>query len=753
MQHLPTSQQMYTIGVFFGGRSIEREVSFNSGRTICDHLDTQRFTVLPIFQAQDGTLYILPQHFLHRGKISDFEHRLSAEARRITWDDLPQLINCAFIALHGRFAEDGTLQGMFEVLQIPYFGSKTFASALGMDKSAQKTWLTHAQIMVPKGCTLSVAEIKNHKNLYAFAHQKINDAQLQYPLIIKPVHEGSSLGIKKIKDETELLEAILHAAHISQWIMQPVIIEECVQGMEFSCIIITDPVTNTPLALPPTEIVPESEEDVFNYEQKYMPGRACKYTPARCNAQTLADIQAACIKTMQALHMSEFARIDGFVKADGSIVIIDANTLGGMAPASFTFLQAAEIGLSHTQLINHLVDTTLRAAHILPPYSKKSMNTPTEQKMRVAVLMGGDSAEREISLESGRNITYKLSPHKYTSIPLFVDEHMHLYRITQKQLVKNSTKEITASLQPEQKIGWNDLSDIADFVFIGLHGGKGENGNVQGALELLNMPYNGSGIAASALCMDKYLTGQYLKKEGFAVPEQLLLHKATWLAMEDKNEVISQSTITFPAIVKPHDDGCSVLVQKINTHSELIAAIDAIFAQGRMYALVESFIVGMELTVGVLGNETAQALPPSYTVTTKDILSIQEKFLPGAGENQTPAPLPAQTLHFVQKTIAEAFTALGCRGYARIDCFYQTAAQSPTGEERLVILECNSLPGLTPATCIFHQAAEIGMQPMSFIDTIIELGFEAHADKKSRQSNTSQDLILATEPTARELGA
>jgi D-alanine-D-alanine ligase len=135
----------------------------------------------------------------------------------------------------------------------------------------------------------------------------------------------------------------------------------------------------------------------------------------------------------------------------------------------------------------------------------------------------------------------------------------------------------------------------------------------------------------------------------------------------------------------------------------------------------------MELTVGVLGNAHPRALPPSQAVTAQAILSIEEKFLPGAGENQTPAPLAQNTLQFVQKSMENVYKAVGCKGYARIDCFYQNAQQSPTGTERVVTLEINTLPGLTPATCIFHQAAEIGMKPMDFIDTIITLGFEQHA--------------------------
>ena len=105
--------EKFRIGVFMGGRGLEREVSFNSARTICDHIDTSLYEVVPIFQQQAGQLYILPWRFLHRGKTSDFEGRLSSETHHIVWDDLRKLIDFAFIAMHGRFAEDGTLQGVF----------------------------------------------------------------------------------------------------------------------------------------------------------------------------------------------------------------------------------------------------------------------------------------------------------------------------------------------------------------------------------------------------------------------------------------------------------------------------------------------------------------------------------------------------------------------------------------------------------------------------------------------------------------
>ena len=111
-------------------------------------------------------------------------------------------------------------------------------------------------------------------------------------------------------------------------------------------------------------------------------------------------------------------------------------------------------------------------------------------------------------------------------------------------------------------------------------------------------------------------------------------------------------------------------------------------------------------------------------MTQGDILSLEEKFLPGAGENQTPAPLSQEATQLVQKTVAEVFKTVGCSGYSRIDCFYQNEETSPTKKERVVILEINTVPALTPATCLFHQAAEIGIKPMDFIDLIITFGLQ-----------------------------
>ena len=733
------------VGVIMGGRSLEREVSLNSGRTVCDHLDRYRYQIIPLFQTIDGTLFRLPWKYVHRGKISDFEHKLLTQESPISWDDLKSLIDFLYIAVHGQYAEDGRLQGILELLQIPYLGSGILASALTMNKATQKDMLRAAGIAVPNGISVTAHELSTNNVSVQNLIEQLTHKSVTFPLVVKPACEGSSIGVSIVHTADELIPALHQALDAINDKQQPILIEEKIIGMEFSCISLYDYKNHCWQALPPTEVVHRPGTEFFDYEQKYMPGKAIEYTPARCNNDDLIKIQQTCIATTRALGMRTISRVDGFLTNDGRVVVVDPNTISGMAPASFVFREAAHINLNHPQLINHLIECELDQRGMLEPITSFEQGAPemNAKKLRVAVLMGGRSNEKEISLESGRNIVYKLSHHTYDVLPLFVSSALELYHIDQKLLVRSSTHEIEELVTTDMKVNWSSLPSLVDFVFIGLHGGEGENGAVQGMLEMLNLPYNGSGVLTSALCMDKFKTNQLLEMRGFHVPKGMLISREEWLAESASIMARIIQHMPLPTIIKPHDDGCSTFVQKATTHDEIRSSIEALFAHGKHAALVEECIIGMELTVGVLGNLDPIALPPSQAIATKGILSIQEKFLPGAGENQTPAPLAPEILSRVQETIKQAYITLNCRGYSRIDCFYQTAQESPTGEDRVVLLEVNTLPGMTPATCIFHQAAEIGMAPGEFIDRIVTLGLEEHQAHKTEllQKQAPQSVL------------
>ncbi len=712
------------VGVLMGGRSIECEVSFNSGRTVCDHLDSDLYEVIPIFQTHNGQLYQLTWKFLHRGKISDFEQRLPTQAQRLTWSQLPQVIDFMYLALHGRYAEDGTVQGILTLLGIPYLGTKIFGSALSMNKAINKQILAQADVIVPKGFVVSGHNVATIDT--TMLNLQVQQAGISFPLVVKPSEEGSSLGVSVVHTAPSLLDAVRYAGSVDENHIQSVLVEEKVLGMEFVCVLIQEDAT-TWKALPITQVVYEAGTEFFDYNQKYMPGRASKITPAHCSAHDQEAIIRACIKTAEALNFATIARIDGIVTHDSRVVILDANTITGMSPATFLFHQAAEAGMSHADLINHLITHELKQTDLkvqlldAQEQKKKAVMMDHKERLRVAVMLGGSSNEREISLESGRNVCYKLSSFLYDVTPVFVDSSMRLFKLDPRLLIKNSAREIETMVTDEMLLTWDDIHDMFDFVFLGLHGGPGEDGTVQGALEMLGIPYNGSGVLASALCMDKEKANQFLAGCGFHVPPS---HVAT----ADEYATIQMHTqhLAFPLIVKPTSDGCSMFVSQADTVDELNVALDHLFAAGIKRALIEEKIVGLELTCGVLGNKHPIALPPSAARAQKGVLSIEEKFLPGSGENITPAPLDDKAMLLVKTTMEQAYQALGCAGYARIDCFYQDELISPTGKPRVVILEVNTLPALTPATCLFHQAAEVGMKPAELLDHIIQLGLEQH---------------------------
>lgn len=732
-----------------GGQSIEREVSFNSGRTVCDHIDTSLFDVIPLFQNLEGHLYLLPWVFVHRGKISDFEHRLPIQAKRISWDDLKGVVDFVFIAMHGRYVEDGGIQGLFEVLGIPYFGSKVFGSALGMNKAMNKQWLAMAGIDVPAGISLQPHELDllSADEIRA----KLSHVNVQLPLIVKPAQEGSSFGISVVNSASELLSACDKARRCSPGIEQTVIIEEKLVGKEFTIMCLEkhhEDGSSSWFSLPITHVLLESDKAIYDYDQKYMPGRATKITPAPFDGVTTLAIETLAQRVTMSLNFKTLSRIDGFVTDNGRIVITDPNSFAGLGPSAFIFDQAAEYGMTHRQLINYLITTELKNYGMMnvndtsPRGATLSVHGP---KKRIAVLMGGDSNEREISFESGRNVCYKLSHERYEVIPVFASESMELYRMLPNVLIKNSTRDVMRKVTPELKINWSDLPQIADFVFLAFHGGKGESGAVQGALEMLGMPYNGSGPLTSGLCMDKFKTAHFVRASGFDVPQQQLVAKSDWQQAKLEGRLDQfcdelMKNFRFPVIIKPHDDGCSVMVSKAQDRAHLITALDKVFATNKTQALMEEFVVGMELTVGVLGNHTPRALPPSKAVAVASILSMEEKFLPGAGENLTPAPLTDSALELVQRTMEGIYAVLGCKGYVRIDCFYQDASVSPTGNERVVMLEVNNLPALTPATCLFHQLAEVNIRPTEFFDLVIDMGFELHAKSKGVSTKLEREV-------------
>ena len=345
-------------------------------------------------------------------------------------------------------------------------------------------------------------------------------------------------------------------------------------------------------------------------------------------------------------------------------------------------------------------------------------------KLKVGIIMGGVSSEKEVSLESGRNIFNKIDRKKYEPLPIFMDSKAALWEIPIKLLMRNCTKDIEEDLAEEANhIPYEALKSRVEFIYIGLHGKYGEDGCLQGLLEFLQIPYTGSGVLGSALGMDKYTCRKILDLSGIDTPRTLPVTRRQW-AHENSSEFLDdiEKEIGFPCVVKPTREGCSTAVKKVVSRAGIPGALDDAFAWDNM-ALIEEFLDGIEVTCGVLDNDGPFALTPSETIPTQDVLSLEDKFLYGQGENKTPARVPDEILKKIQDVAVHAFQALDLKGYARIDMFVRK-------DGRVAVLEPNTLPGMTPSTVLFHQAAASGITQTELIDRVIQAGIRDHAKKR-----------------------
>jgi D-alanine-D-alanine ligase len=290
--------------------------------------------------------------------------------------------------------------------------------------------------------------------------------------------------------------------------------------------------------------------------------------------------------------------------------------------------------------------------------------------------------------------------------------------------MRNSTKDIEEDLTEEAThIPYEALKSRVDFIYIGLHGKYGEDGTLQGLLELLNIPYTGSGVLGSAIGMDKLTCRRILSISGIDVPKTIPVYKRQWVP-ESRKEILDniEKEIGFPCVIKPTREGCSTAVKKVVSRDGIPAAIEDAL-QWDNTALVEEFIDGIEVTCGVIENDHAMALTPSETIPTDDVLSLEDKFLYGQGENKTPARVPDDILKKIQDVAVQTFCTLDLKGYSRIDMFVRK-------DGRVAVLEPNTLPGMTPSTVLFHQAAASGITQSEFIDRIIGSALKAHAKKR-----------------------
>jgi len=433
------------IGVFFGGPSREREISFAGGKTAFEYLDKSLFEPVPIFVDSFGRFIKLEHTLMYSKEIRDFYPSKSNQTGQFNTyiESFPQLakepvspeigillspdqfkdhFDFAFLAMHGPDCEDGAIQGLLEWFKIPYSGPGLMGSAVGIDKILQnemialvnnqqkKSWTLRYDQWIPREYSILFTVLKKHLGL---------------PLVIKAPHQGSSIGVAIVKEDS--LEAFVSAvnqcffqvelesttwkaldtagkhayvqriANLDEGIGYPlvvngdktvyhpagllelldnmyvvqdevvvlssvnaedqVLLEEFIEGQEFSCGCIQFD-NGKPLALPPSEVI--KMVDVFDFNAKYKPGASRKRIPVDATLEKNQEIQKVIAEVFQQLGITVCARIDGFLTADGTIILHDPNTIPGMSPTSFIFKQMAEIGLSVTQALTYFIRQSIR---------------------------------------------------------------------------------------------------------------------------------------------------------------------------------------------------------------------------------------------------------------------------------------------------------------------------------------------------------------------------------------------------------
>ncbi len=331
--------QKEKLGVIFGGMSTENEVSVKSAKSILRHLDTEKYEIFPIYIEKDGTWY---------------EYEKKQEISNII--DYLQKLDILFPVLHGLYGEDGTIQGLFELLKKPYVGCGVLASSVGMDKVYTKIIFEKAGLKQAK-----YQYIKKNKEGYIYVDQSFQEEilkleevvskivkNLKFPMFVKPSNSGSSVGVNKVNNEAELKKYIECAAEFDSKIL----IEEGIQGREIECAVLGN---EEVIASCVGEV--KSAEEFYSYDAKYKNQESRTDIPANIPKEIAEEIRKQAVKAFKAIDGKGLARVDFFVENEtNQIYINEINTLPGFTNISMYPKLFEASGITYQQLLNKLIE-------------------------------------------------------------------------------------------------------------------------------------------------------------------------------------------------------------------------------------------------------------------------------------------------------------------------------------------------------------------------------------------------------------
>ncbi len=342
------------IAILFGGKSAEHEISVLSAKNILEAIDKSKYEAVLIGIDKQGKWYLneASRHLLHVDKPTSI--RLSRRSRNVTLvprgrqGHLVSLkdhkrvgrVDVVFPVLHGPFGEDGTVQGLLKLANIPFVGAGVLGSALGMDKDAMKRLLRDAGIRTAKFLVF-------HSHQKDEIHFEDVENQLGFPFFVKPANLGSSVGINKVKDRKQFEHAVREAFQYDNKIL----VEEYIQGREIECSVLGN---DHPIASLPGEIIPQRE--FYSYEAKYLDENgALLETPAKLPADIVKEVQAISIKAFKVLCCEGMARVDFFLRDNKEVIVSEINTIPGFTKISMYPKLWEASGISYTELIDRLI--------------------------------------------------------------------------------------------------------------------------------------------------------------------------------------------------------------------------------------------------------------------------------------------------------------------------------------------------------------------------------------------------------------
>lgn len=372
------------------------------------------------------------------------------------------------------------------------------------------------------------------------------------------------------------------------------------------------------------------------------------------------------------------------------------------------------------------------------------------KKLKVGIIFGGRSGEHEVSFCSASSIIKAINRDKYTIVPIGITKEGRWISPQESALALESGKiegkntvillnasagKTLISIDNHQEFKKETWEGKLDVIFPVLHGPYGEDGTIQGLLELADIPYVGAGVAASAVSMDKELMKTIFKQKSLPVLKWLTIKRKYW--QKDKEEILSliQNTFEYPLFVKPTNLGSSVGITKVHRKEELKKAIDLASSYDRKILIEEGLEGAREIECSVLGNDEPQTSVVGEVKPAGEFYDYDSKYIDQATQLIVPADLPEEVSGKVKQIALEAFKAIDAAGMARVD-FFVTKKKN-----KIYLNEINTIPGFTSVSMYPRLWEASGVPYSKLIDRLIQLALERYQDKKQNKTSYESKLL------------